>query len=341
VRDGDANVTALAVLAGGARAEHEVSLQTSSEMLAVLREGGHRARPVLITREGRWRFGTEHEPLGALLDSSAPGLPLADALAELGRTREIAVLGVHGLFGEDGELQRHLEDHGIRFTGSGSHASAVGMDKELTKLAATKLGVRCARHEVVAGKPAPARLLKAVGLPCFVKPVAGGSSVGVSRVLSADELLPAIAKAAAEDPQHRALVESAVDGTEVTCGVLRWRGDVRPLPLVAIEPANGFYDYHAKYVADDTRLTCPADVPDAARREMESAATGLYTALEMRGAVRFDFIVRREDQAPVFLELNTLPGFTSHSLVPRAAAVAGLSRLDVLEALLADAEAAR
>jgi len=331
----------LAVLAGGPSAEHEVSLQSSAEMLATLREGGHRVRPVLITHEGRWRFGGPQDALAALQDAANPGLPLEDALAELRRTHEIAVLGLHGRFGEDGELQRHLETHGIRFTGSGSHASAVGMDKELSKVAATKLGVRCARHEVVRGKPSTERLVRSVGLPCFVKPVAGGSSVGVTPVRAESELQPAIARAAAEDPRGRALVEAAVDGTEVTCGVLRWQGEVRPLPLVAIEPASGFYDYHAKYVADDTRLSCPADVPDAARREMEAGSTALYTALELRGAVRVDFILRRSDAAPVFLELNTLPGFTSHSLVPRAAAAAGLSRLDVLEALLADAESAR
>ncbi len=361
----DGPVAGLAVLAGGPSAEHDVSLLSAGEMLGQLRRGGYRARPVLIDREGRWHFGGPDEDLAALSSAAAArrGAPrtLPAALDELQRSGEIAVLGLHGRFGEDGELQRHLEARGLRFTGSGSHASAVGMDKELSKVAATRLGVRCARHEVVtlaadpahavgaAGEPASARsaagpasrearrIARIVGLPCVVKPVCGGSSVGVTIVRDEAALAAALEAAAAEDRAGRVLVEAFVDGTELTCGVLRLSGAVRCLPLVSIEPAGGaFYDYHAKYVAEDTRLTCPAPVPEATRREIESASESLYTALELRGVVRVDFMLRASDGAPTFLEFNTLPGFTSHSLVPLAAAAAGISRLDVLKAILED-----
>jgi D-alanine-D-alanine ligase len=325
----------VAVLAGGPSAEHDVSLQSGANMLTLLRGGGHRVRPVFIDRENLWRFGTRTDDLQAA--ARAPALELDAALAELQRSREVACLALHGRFGEDGRLQARLEERGLPFTGSGSHASAIGMDKELSKVAAVQVGAHTATHEVVgAGKVPVNRLLKQVGLPCFVKPVRGGSSVGVSRVREEAELEPAVRKAQAEDDRGQALVEGAIDGTEITCGVLRLDGRLQCLPLVAIRPAGeAFYDYHAKYVAEDTRLECPAQVPPAARAEIERVSSALFAALELRGVTRFDFILRR-DGAPLFLEFNTLPGFTGHSLVPLAARTAGRSPLDVLEACLQD-----
>jgi D-alanine-D-alanine ligase len=328
----------VALLAGGPSAEHEVSLQTGANMLALLRAGGHSVRPVFIDRENRWRFGTRSATLDAVASGTAPGLPLETALDELLRSREVACLALHGRFGEDGQLQRRFEQAGVPFTGSGSHASAIGMDKDLSKLAAIKVGARTATHEVVgAGRVPVNRLARVVGLPCFVKPVRGGSSVGVTRVLAAEELDAAVQRAIAEDERGEALVEALVQGVEVTCGVLRLSGRLRCLPLIAIRPAGeAFYDYNAKYVAEDTGFECPARLPDAACAEIERVSTALFAALELRGVARVDFIVR-PDGAPVFLELNTLPGFTGHSLVPLAARSAGLSPLDVLDACLRDA----
>src|SRR5262249_25970525 len=154
-----------------------------ANMLAVLRGSAHAVRPVFIDRENRWRFGTAAASLETLAASTAPALALDDALAELRRTGEVACLALHGRFGEDGQLRRCFEQPGVPFTGSGSHASAVGMDKDLSKLAASKLGAHTAPHEIVgAGKVPVVRLTRLIGLPCFVKPVRGGSSVGVSRV---------------------------------------------------------------------------------------------------------------------------------------------------------------
>jgi D-alanine-D-alanine ligase len=153
----------------------------------------------------------------------------------------------------------------------------------------------------------------------------------------AGELEAAVHAAAAEDDRGEAMVEAATPGIEVTCGVLRLHGARRCLPLVAIRPAgDAFYDYHAKYVAEDTRFECPAQLPPATRKELERVALALHEALELRGVPRVDFIVR-PDGVPVFLELNTLPGFTSHSLVPLAARTAGIPALDVLEACLREA----
>jgi len=172
--------------------------------------------------------------------------------------------------------------------------------------------------------------------------VCGGSSVATSRVAESHELPQAVAAARAEDTDDRALVESLVRGREVTATVLRHDGRVCCLPLVSIEPSSqdAFYTYHAKYESEATRFTCPAALPDATRVEAERLSVALYEALELRGVVRLDFIVPDEDPdagAPVFLEVNTLPGFTTHSLVPMAAESAGMTRLAVLESLLRDA----
>jgi D-alanine-D-alanine ligase len=330
----------ISVLAGGPPAEHDVSMQTAAEMLAELRRGGHSVRPVRLARDGAWLLGNAGEDFDRLPETG--GEPASDALIRLKASGDIALLGLHGLFGEDGKLQRMLEQAGIRFTGSGSHSSRVGMDKELSKIAATKLGGRCASHEVVRGDKVPVnRLAKLVGVPCIVKPLRGGSSVGATRVRAVDALEPAVRRARDEDPEGFAMVESWLDGIEVSCGVLRVAGQLRTLPIVAIRPSGDrFYDYHAKYEADDTQLECPARLPQETAEEIQRLTAALYASLELRGVARMDFIVGDALTRPTFLELNTLPGFTAHSLVPLAARVDGLSRLDVLEAVLADVEGA-
>lgn len=331
----------VAVLAGGPSVEHEVSLQTGANMLDLLRRGGHRAWPVFVDRENTWRFGGVADDFGALAAAAAPALALEPALQRLAASRAVACLGLHGRFGEDGRLQRCLEDRGVAFTGPGSHASAIGMDKVLSKHAAIRVGARTATHEVAGpGALRPQSLLRHVGLPCFVKPVRGGSSVGVTRVDAEPALEAAVRAAQAQDDGGEALVEAAVEGTEVACGVLRLGGELRCLPPVAIRPASGFYDYRAKYLSEDTRFDCPAELPGDARRQAEDVARALHAGLELRGVARVDFIVRHSDGAPVFIELNTLPGFTSHSLVPLAARAAGLDPLRLLEAALHEGLAA-
>lgn len=328
----------ISVLAGGPSAEHDVSLQTASEMLGELRRGGHTVRPVRVGRDGTWQLGAPGDDFDSLATTDSASAD--NALARLKYWGDIALLGLHGAFGEDGRLQGLLEKAGIPFTGSGSHASRVGMDKELSKIAATKLGARCARHELIRSEKVPInRLLKVVGIPCVAKPLCGGSSLGVTRVNSESELEPAVLRARAEDPEDCVLLEEWLDGIEVSCAALRIAGQLQTLPIVAIRTAEGrFYDYEAKYHSDDTELQCPAHLQEEATREIHRVTASLYASLELRGVARMDFIVRADNGQAVFLEMNTLPGFTAHSLVPLAAEAAGLSRLEVLEAILADAE---
>lgn len=327
----------VALLAGGPSSEHDVSLATGAEVLRCLRGGAHEVRPVWISRDARWVFGGTHDDLEAVIGRDG-GLHQDDALAALAASGEVAYLALHGPFGEDGRVQRLLEAAGVRYTGSGAATSEMCMDKDLSKLAVAHLGGRCAKHEVLAGTRFPAwGIGKGIGYPCVVKPVGAGSSVGVSLVRDEQALRDAVTRAQAEDPSGRCMVEEFVDGREVTCGVLRRHGDVATLPLVAIQPANAFYDYDAKYLSDATRYECPASVDTEVADEITRLSRALYVGLELRGVARVDFLVPRAGGRPVFLELNTLPGFTSHSLVPMAARAAGLDPRDVVEAVLADA----
>jgi D-alanine-D-alanine ligase len=326
----------VAILAGGPSSEHEVSLATSAEMLSILRSGGHEVRPVLIDRENRWSVGSLEDSF----DLSGEPTSCEQALKQLKSHGEVACLGLHGPYGEDGTVQRLLESAGIPYTGSGPVASAVGMDKELSKLAAGKAGARTASHEVLEGARFPAwGIQKGVGYPCFVKPVDAGSSVGVARAEDEAALRAAIPLAQAEDTRGRCMVESLITGNEVTCTVLRHGEELLTFPLVSVQPADAFYDYHAKYNSKDTQYICPAEVRRETQAEIELVSRTLYGLLQLDGVVRMDFIVREEDGQPVFLELNTLPGFTSHSLVPMAAHAAGWSSLQVLESILTNRQA--
>ena len=331
----------VAVLAGGPSSEHEVSLDTSREILTLLREGGHRVLPVLIDREDgeRWSLGPDSGPAEQAFDVHGSPCGRDEALETLRSQGLVAYVGLHGPYGEDGTVQRVLEAAGVPYTGSGAAASSLGMDKELSKLAAAKAGAFTASHEVLVGTRLPTwGFSKGIGYPCFVKPVSAGSSVGVTRVEEEAGLRPAVDTAQAEDPAGRAMVEELIDGPEVTCAVLRVDGELQTFPLVAIQPSadDGFYDYHAKYVSERTGYVCPAPVPESTREAIVELSTRLYAGLDLRGVVRLDFIVRSETDTPVFLELNTLPGFTTHSLVPMAARTGGWTPLAVLEAVLRD-----
>jgi len=329
-------VARVAVLAGGPSSEHEVSLLSSRCLAGWLREAGHQVRLVLIGRDERWHLGAP----GADLDAAgeAAGQQAAAALEQLAAARETAFLGLHGPYGEDGTVQRLLQDAGVPFTGSGPQASAICMDKELSKLAAQRLGGRCAGHQLVGGlNPPLIRIARTVGYPCFVKPLSCGSSVGAGRVDDEAGLTPAVAAAQAADPHAKALVEEFIPGLEATCAVLRLEGQARAMPLVSIHPGEDFYDYRAKYESEQTVLTCPAALAPEVTESIQRLALAMYESLELRGAARLDVILREHDGQPVFLELNTLPGFTDHSLVPLACRAAGLPPVQVVQAILDDA----
>jgi len=282
----------VAVLLGGRSAEREVSLRSGGMVLAALRTAGVDAHP----------FDPRDRGLEALI----------------GERFDRVFIALHGRYGEDGTMQGALELLGIPYTGSGVLASALAMDKWRTKLVWQAAGVPTPRYELLSAGSDFAGVAARLGLPIMVKPANEGSSIGMTKVKRAADLDEAYALAANYDPL--VIAEQFIDGVELTGGILGREA----LPLIRLETPRDFYDYDAKYVADDTRYILPCGLPEAAERSIREAALRAFDTLGCRGWGRVDLMLDRAGQ-PHFLEVNTSPGMTDHSLVPMAARHAGIS----------------
>jgi D-alanine-D-alanine ligase len=282
----------VAVVMGGDSAEREVSLKSGAGVLGALRARGIDAQGI--------------DGIPALLDALRAG--------HFARVFNI----LHGRGGEDGVLQGALEALRVPYTGSGVLGSALGMDKIRTKQVWETLGLPTARYRVV--DPLHAAdvdaIIAAIGLPLIVKPSHEGSTVGISRAWTRDELQAGIEAARRYDGDI--LIEQLIEGDEFTVAVLGRQA----LPSIRIVPAKGFYDYQAKYLADDTQYICPGLDGDV-EAEMRRLALAAFDAVGCSGWGRVDFM-RARDGRNVLLEVNTAPGMTDHSLVPKAAAAVGI-----------------
>ena len=294
----------IGVLMGGMSTERQVSLQSGQAVLAALVERGHRAVAVDV------------------------GPNLAATLIDA--AVDVAWIALHGRFGEDGCVQGLLEVMGIPYTGSGVQASAVAMDKLATKRAVQGCAEIVMAPDVVVrrGEPVPAEL----PLPAVVKPAVGGSSIGIAVVRTEAERDRAVE--AALELDGIALVEAFVEGLEITVAVL----DGAPLPVVAIQPVDGWFDLDAKYTKGKTVYTVPAPISAEAAAKAQAAAVAAYRQIGCQGLSRADFILPAgPDADPVFLEINTLPGMTPTSLSPMAAGEVGISFSELCERILSGA----
>lgn len=289
----------VAVLLGGKSGEREVSLKSGSAVLAALQAQG-------IDAEA---FDPATRPLHDLEQFDA------------------AFISLHGRFGEDGTMQGALELFGIPYTGSGVMASAIGMDKWRTKLIWHAAGVTTPAFEVVNIDSDFAAIEKKLGLPLFVKPANEGSSIGISKVKVSGDLKAAYELASKSDPL--VIAEQFVGGGEYTVGIL---GD-QVLPIVRIVPANEFYDFEAKYLRDDTQYLCPCGLPAEQEAKIQAEALQAFKAIGGTGWGRVDFLMD-ETGKHYFLEANTSPGMTDHSLVPMAAKAAGIPFADLVKRIL-------
>ncbi len=292
----------VAVLFGGTSAEREVSLKSGQGVLDALRSQGVDAHPF------------------------DPATDAIDTLKGFNR----AFIALHGRHGEDGTIQGVLELLGIPYTGPGIMASALAMDKWRTKLLWQAADLPVPDFMMLQADSDFDAVAARLGFPLFVKPAREGSSIGVTKVHVREELEAAYQAAA----EHDALViaEAAILGGEYTVGVI---GDT-VLPIVKIEPATDFYDYEAKYLRDDTRYLCPCGLPPAQEAEIQRQALAAFQAIGARGWGRVDFLMDK-DGRHYFLEINTAPGMTDHSLVPMAAKVAGMSYPELVLKVLASA----
>ena len=290
----------VAVLLGGESGEREVSLLSGQAVLNALKRQGVMAEA----------FDPRDRDMAELI------------------TFDRVFIALHGRFGEDGTVQRTLDSMKIPYTGSGVTASAVGMDKWQTKLKWAEAGVVTPAYELVNAESDYSAIEQRLGLPLFVKPANEGSSIGITKVKKTGELAKAYALAAAADPL--VIAEQYIGGGEYTVGIL---GDIA-LPIVKIVPQTEFYDYEAKYIRDDTQYLCPCGLSEEVETNIQKEALEAFHAIGCTGWGRVDFLMD-EAGKHYFLELNTSPGMTDHSLVPMAAKAAGISFDELVMAILA------
>lgn len=333
---------AVAVVLGGTNEERNVSLATGRAVVSALRECGHRIVAV-DPAHGVVPAAEEDRLLGETVGAAPPGQDelaalrsgaLGAALAELSavRTSDVVFLALHGRFGEDGTVQGLLDLAGIAYTGSGCLGSATAFDKRISKELLVHAGVPTpAWTSAGAG---PEEILEELGLPLVVKPSSGGSTVGLSVVRAADELEAAMELAARYD--HDVLCEAFVPGRELTVAVLEGEA----LPPVEIIPSHEIYDYECKYSAGMSRYEAPADLSPAETGNIQGLALQSWVALRQSSYSRIDFR-RAPDGTFWCLEANSLPGLTSTSLVPKAAAAAGIGFPELCERIARSAAARR
>jgi D-alanine-D-alanine ligase len=284
----------IAVLKGGPSAEREISLLSGGRVAEALRTRGHAVSEIIV---------------------DGP-----DFVVPTGT--DIAFIGLHGTFGEDGQVQRLLEERGIPYTGSGPGASETAFDKSKAKQVFLKMGIRTPKSEMLARAED-----LTLPLPVVVKPPCQGSSVGISLVRAKPEFAPALR--AALKFETPILVEQMIEGRELTVGVL----GSQALPVIEIRPKAGWFDYKNKYTAGLTDEICPADLPEGTTREAQELALASHRALGCAVYSRTDMMLDAVGGLYV-LEVNTLPGMTATSLLPRAAAVAGIPFDDLCERLV-------
>jgi D-alanine-D-alanine ligase len=304
----------IGVLMGGLSGEREVSLRSGQNCLSALLARGYRAVAVDAVRD------------------------VADRIDKAGI--EVAFLALHGRYGEDGTIQGLLEVMGIPYTGSGVLASALGMNKIAAKKIVIGTGLFTPGYcEIGAEEPASAvaaRIESELGLPVMIKPVEEGSSLGVTKCGTAQELIASIDKGRTD--YGVVFAEKFVPGREITIGVLQRDGALQALPILELVPKNEFYDYEAKYIEGMTEFILPARLPAKEYAEAERAAIAAFTAIGCQGYARVDMMVD-EAGVPWFVEVNTLPGMTDTSDLPAQARAAGISYEELVETILLTAVA--
>jgi len=245
------------------------------------------------------------------------------------------VISLHGRFGEDGTIQGLLEQFGIPYTGSGVLASALAMDKEATKRQWQTHGLPTPDFVMLHAGADWQAVADRLGLPLIVKPAREGSSIGLTKVTSAAELPAAYEKAARLD--RDVMAEQFIEGDELTCPIIGEGESATALPLIRIVAPQANYDYQNKYFTDDTRYECPAPIPADVAVRVQALVVQAYRGLGCRGWGRADIMLRKSDNAPFLLEMNTSPGMTGHSLVPMGARAVGISYEDFVLQLAASA----
>ncbi|MFV8380975.1 D-alanine--D-alanine ligase family protein [Corynebacterium hindlerae] len=342
----------VAVVYGGRSSEHSVSCVSAGAIMSHIDQEKYEVIPVGITQDGQWTVGETDPSKLVKHDRTLPSVELTRRISlsvepgtrgqlrfddgSLYATADVIFPVLHGRYGEDGTIQGMFELSGIPFVGPGVLSSACGMDKEYTKKLMAAEGLPVGREVILRGRTeltdAEQQLL---GLPVFVKPARGGSSIGISRVTQWEDLPAAVALAFEHD--GKVIVEAEIVGSEVECGVLQHPDGT----LVASYPAQlrgtadsdeGFYGFDTKYLDDVVTADIPAALPPAQLELVQSLAIETFKAMNCDGLARVDFFIT--DKGPVLNEINTMPGFTPISMYPQMFAASGIAYPDLLDTLI-------
>jgi D-alanine-D-alanine ligase len=348
---------------GGQSDEHQISLKSGETVMLCLASKKYPVKPVLIRTDGLWEVPpgfAGDSPSGLSTDPSrwfsGRGLPVEEALGALRRDGVEAIfIALHGPMGEDGTVQGLLEVAGFPYTGPGVAAAAITMDKRLTKEIFRAASVSTPRYFVIGPesrgtgasmdwKAELARGLEKFPLPWILKPNRLGSSVGIviarsgeeflQRAAEAERYLPWISAAGSREQGGELLVEEFLEGKELSCGVIALNGTPRALPPIEIRPVAGeFFDFRAKYTPGATEEICPAPVSGEITRKVQELAVRVHRALRCDPLSRSDFILESSGALQA-LEINTIPGMTSNSLIPLSAGKAGIDLGDLFEGMV-------
>ncbi|MEM6795077.1 MAG: D-alanine--D-alanine ligase family protein [Acidobacteriota bacterium] len=333
------------VVFGGRSTEHRVSIVSARTVAEALRSAGHRMVPLAIAQDGCWvEPAVGLEVLSGARDALEPvGTSVRASLAVLASAEiDAAFPIVHGTWGEDGTLQGLFEMLDVPYVGADVTSSAVCMDKLLCKRVLSAAGLPVVDYEAVSKRQRAATLddpeaeaaltgrALRLGLPLFVKPTIGGSSVGVRKVTSREEILPALDSALSF--ASAALIETAIDGRELECAVLGPSGAIEASGLGEIVPGREFYDYADKYLEDGAQLIHRAELEPAVEAELRRLSAEAFEAVGGSGLARVDFLLDAE--GPKINEINTLPGFTAISMYPKLWRVAGVETPQLVDRLV-------
>lgn len=308
----------IALVAGGYSGEYVISVQSAAVIEKNIDSSKYNVYKISVTRDG-WNY------IGA--DGQAVAVDRNDFTLTINGSKikfDAVFIGIHGTPGEDGRLQGYFEMLGIPFTSCGMVTSALTFNKSYCNKVVASLGVVNVSKSVHIFRDQPfdtKEILRELKLPVFVKPAEGGSSIGMSKVNTAEELEPAIEKAFKEDVQI--LIEEFIKGREMTCGLYKSNGKLTVLPVTEIISSKEFFDYEAKYTPGVTREVTPAEAPAEVTNLIQETAKKLYNKLNCRGIVRMDFIWEEANNRLFFLEVNTMPGQSENSLVPQQVRAAG------------------
>lgn len=320
----------IALVMGGYSGEHEVSINSGNQVYQALDHSKYNVYKIVIDREG-WYWVAEG-------DAHLPVDMNDFTVMQDGKKVkfDLAFIIVHGNPGENGVLQGYFDMLGVKYTTCGFYTSALTFNKGYCNPVVKSFGlVKLAKSKLLYGnQPIDAdAILSELSLPVFVKPAAGGSSVATTKVKKAEDLMPAIKEALTEDCE--VLVEECINGREFDCGVMRTKTDKYVFPVTEIIPTGGheFFDYEAKYEGFSNEVT-PAEVEKEVSDQIQEVTSKLYDLLNCKGVVRFDYIYDTDKKELYFLEVNTIPGQSAESIVPKEARAMGISTAELYEMII-------